>query len=306
MDGSPARPPRRFALACSRATLLLIVMLVGVQPVAASAATVSGTDAVNIRSCASLECEVIGIAPLGAAIEVTGAEDKGWVPISWGSVRGFAYALYLDSEGKAPWLTEGDPACKQVALLFNIGIGEAPSQSIIDTLVTEEVDATMFPMGWWAETFPEYLKMLDEEGFVIGTHGDQRVFLTTVDDESVTTDIADSITAIESVIGHDIEPLMTPYAADTDDRVRRLVGEMGLLPVGWTVAAADYGPEATADSVYTRVMSGIHPGAIVELHLDGPATDVSTAAALPLIIRDLRAQGYDLVTVPEIAQPCPR
>jgi len=286
--------------------VLLVAILVGVQPVAAGAATVSGTDAVNIRSCASLECDVVGIAPLGAAIEVTGAEDNGWVPVSWDNVQGFAYALYLGSEGEAPWLTQGDPACNQVALLFNIGIGEAPSQSIIDTLVTEEVDATMFPMGWWAEEHPEYLKMLDEEGFAIGTHGDQRVFLTTVDDETITTDIADSITAIESVIGHDIEPLMTPYAADTDDRVRRLVGEMGLLPVGWTVAAADYGPEATADSVYTRVMSEIHPGAIVELHLDGPATEGSTAAALPLIIRDLRAQGYDLVTVPEIAQPCTR
>lgn len=286
--------------------MLLIVILLGLQPVAASAATVSGTDAVNIRSCASLDCDVVGIAPLGAAIDVTGTEDNGWVPVSWGNVQGFAYALYLGSAAKAPWLTQGDPACNQVALLFNIGIGEEPSQSIIDTLVTEDVDATMFPMGWWADEHPEYLKMLDEEGFVIGTHGDQRVFLTTVDDEEITNDVADSITAIESVIGHDIEPLMTPYAADTDERVRRLVGDMGLLSVGWTVAAADYGPEATADSVYTRVMSEMHPGAIVELHLDGPATETSTAAALPLIIRDLRAQGYDLVTVPEIAQPCTR
>lgn len=286
--------------------LLLIVMLMGLQPVAVSAATVSGTDAVNIRSCGSLDCDVVGIAPLGAEIDVTGTEDNGWVPVSWGNVRGFAYELYLGSEMKAPWLTQGDPACNQVALLFNIGIGGEPSQSIIDTLVTEDVDATMFPMGWWAEEHPEYLKMLDEEGFAIGTHGDQRVFLTTVDDEAITNDVADSITAIESVIGHDIEPLMTPYAADTDERVRRLAGDMGLLSVGWTVAAADYGPEATADSVYNRVMSEMHPGAIVELHLDGPATENSTAAALPLIIRDLRAQGYDLVTVPEIAQPCTR
>ena len=61
----------------------------------------------------------------------------------------------------------------------------------------------------------------------------------------------------------------------------------------------------TADEVYNRVMARVHDGAIVELHLDGPATDQSTALALPSIIHDLEARGYRLVTVPEILLPCP-
>ena len=47
------------------------------------------------------------------------------------------------------------------------------------------------------------------------------------------------------------------------------------------------------------------PGAIVEFHLDGPATEWSTAVALPGIIDGLRSQGYDLVTVADLAKPCP-
>ncbi|MDQ3540156.1 MAG: polysaccharide deacetylase family protein [Chloroflexota bacterium] len=294
------------AFSRGRAIMLLTLLLVGMQPAAVSAATISGTDAVNIRSCPSLDCDVVGIAPLGSDVDVAGDEQDGWVPVSWGNVQGFAFALYVGSDTEAPWLVQGDPACNQVALIFNIGIGEVPSASVIDTLIGSDVPATMFPMGWWAEAYPDYLKTLDEAGFVIGTHGDQQLFLTTLGDETITTDVTDSVSAIEAVIGREIDPWVTPYAADTDDRVRRLVAGMGLMPVGWTVAAADYGADATADSVYTRVMSGIGPGAIVEMHLDGPATDVSTALALPLIIRDIQAQGYDLVTIPELAEPCTR
>lgn len=287
-----------------RAIVLLTALLIGMQPGGVGAATVSGTDAVNIRSCPSLDCDVVGIAPLGSDVVVTGEEQDGWAPVSWGTVQGFAFALYVGSDPEAPWLVQGDPACNQVALIFNIGIGWAPSTSVIDTLVETGVDATMFPMGWWAEAYPEYLTTLAEAGFVIGTHGDQQLLLTTLGDGAITTDVAGSVTTIESVIGREIDPWVTPYAADTDDRVRRLVAGMGLMPVGWTVAAADYGPDATVDSVYTRVMSGIGPGAIVEMHLDGPATDISTAIALPLIIRDIQAQGYDLVSIPELAEPC--
>lgn len=289
----------------SRRTLVLLtVLFLGTQPAAVSAATVSGTDAVNIRSCPSLDCDVVGIAPLGTDVVVTGEQQDGWAPVSWGNASGFAFSLYVGADGTAPWLVQGDPVCNQVALIFNIGIGNEPSSSVIDTLVANEVPATMFPMGWWAETHPDYLRGLDDAGFVIGTHGDQQLFLTTQGDEAIITDVADSVAAIESVIGREIDPWFTPYAADTDDRVRRLVAGMGLMPVGWNVAAADYGADAIADSVYTRVMSGIGPGAIVEMHLDGPATDVSTALALPLIIRDIEAQGYDLVTIPELAEPC--
>jgi peptidoglycan/xylan/chitin deacetylase (PgdA/CDA1 family) len=40
------------------------------------------------------------------------------------------------------------------------------------------------------------------------------------------------------------------------------------------------------------------------MHMDGPATASSTAQSLLQIIRDLRAQGYELVSVPDLVIPC--
>ena len=52
------------------------------------------------------------------------------------------------------------------------------------------------------------------------------------------------------------------------------------------VPAADYGRDATEDSVYEHVMGNVRDGAIVELHLDAPASAESTGRALPRIVDD--------------------
>ncbi len=286
------------------AALLALGMIAQVSATAPLDGIVGGTSSVNIRACPTLECQVIGSAALGDSIEITGEIVDGFYPVQWFGRDGFVYALYVTPPGEAPWFVEGDGACQRVALVFNIGIGDEPSQSIVDTLVETGTAASMFPMGWWADVYPEYLTQLEDAGFVIGTHGDQQLFLTSLSDDAIAEDVSNSVDTIESIIGRDLDQLFTPYAADTDPRVRSIVSSLGLLPVGWNVAANDYGPEATEPSVYDQVMDNVYAGAIVEMHLDGPATAQSTALALPRIIDDLQAEGYEFVTVPELSLPC--
>lgn len=306
MDSLACRPIRNVIPGgIARVAVIVLVMLAGLRPEDVRGATVLGTDAVLIRACPSLDCDVVGTAPLGASLDITGELQDGFAPVTWQGISGFAFHLFLSDTGVSPWLVQGEADCDQVALIFNIGIGFEPSESILDTLTGRGAAATMFPMGWWAPQHPEYLRRLNDAGFVIGTHGDQRTLLTNATDEAVLHDVKASIVAIEAVIERPIDPWATPYAAATDERVRALVAGLGIMPVGWTVAANDYGASATGDAVYARIMKGVHPGAIVEFHLDGPATERSTAIALPRIIDELRSQGYDLVTVPELAKPCP-
>ncbi len=52
-------------------------------------------------------------------------------------------------------------------------------------------------------------------------------------------------------------------------------------------------------AIVQRVLAGAHPGAIVLMH-DGGGNRSQTIAALPIIIRALRARGYNLVTVPQL------
>jgi len=299
VGGSTRRYFVRLLLLASLVASLMVPSVAG-----AATGTIVATGSLNIRACAALDCQVIGAAQLGDDIEITGSLINGFYPVRWFGREGFAYATYVNPGGMSPWFVEGDVSCKRVAITFNIGIGYTPSQSIYDTLVQNDVRATMFPMGWWAAAHPDYLRALNDAGFVIGTHGDEAMFLTDQSDARVRQDVTDSIAAIEAVIGRPMDPYHTPYAADTDNRVRTIVSSMGLLPVGWKIAANDYASTATEAAVYSRVMNNMYPGAVVEFHLDGPATEISTAKALPRIVRDLRAQGYEFVTVPEMVIPC--
>jgi peptidoglycan/xylan/chitin deacetylase (PgdA/CDA1 family) len=248
---------------------------------------------------------VLAVAKLGERMTITGPLENGFSPVDYGGAVGYAYDLYLARDGHpVPSLVEGQPGCKRIALIFNVGIGERPVLEILDGLVAEKVPATVFVMGWWADEHPDMLLEIAEAGFPIGSHGDQRRELTGMTDAEIVHDLTQAAMAIAGVLGRPPDPWFTPYANAADDRVRRLVGELGAMPVGWEVPAADYGARATAQSVYGRVMPNAYDGAIVELHLDGPASATSTGVALPWIVHELRAEGYTFVTIPELATPC--
>jgi peptidoglycan/xylan/chitin deacetylase (PgdA/CDA1 family) len=267
--------------------------------------TVVGTDTLNLRVCPETACDSVAKLPLGAEVRVTGEAVDGFVPAEWQGEIGWLYRTFLADHHQVDLVRRGVPGCNRVALIFNAGIGEQPSQTILDTLVASQAPVTLFAMGWWAETYPDYLlQMAAEANVVVGSHGDTPTMLTDASDEQIAAEVHDSADAIEAVLGYAPIRYYTPYATDSDARVQRVIAAVGYLPVGWTAAGADYHDDDTAQEVYDRVMTGATDGAIIELHLDGPATEQSTATALPTIIRDLEARGYELVTVPEILLPC--
>lgn len=297
-----------FSLVTRIVQMLLIPLLLLSSITLASAQsptlTVAGAPAVNIRSCAELDCDIVAVADLGEEVTSTGETENGFTPVQFGNVTGYAFSLYLIGPDDDLWFTEGLPGCDRIALIFDIGIGYTPSQTILDTLEETDTIATMFPMGIFAEDQPEYLEQMYDLGFPIGTHGQDAILLTDETAEVIADDVSMSLETIGAVIETDPEPLFTPYAADTDALVRSVVAGLGILPVGWNVAAVDYAADATADGVYNDVVENVYDGAIVEMHLDGPATEESTAAALPSIIADLTDQGYTFVSVSDMTLPC--
>jgi len=66
----------------------------------------------------------------------------------------------------------------------------------------------------------------------------------------------------------------------------------------WTVDALHYEDLGSPSGLTQYVLAHVHPGSIVLMH-NGP--DV-TAAAIPALVSGLRARGYSLVTLAQIAQ----
>lgn len=288
----------------------LVMLLVSSIPLPTHARqtfTVVGTEAAEILACPRMQCTVLDLIPLNTRVDVTGVPVDGFVPVRFEESAGFVSEFFLYDPARntsPPQLVEGQAGCQRVALIFNIGSGFEPATAILDTLAREEVPATMFVMGWWAEQFPEVLLEIYELGFPIGSHGHLPPELTGRDNDDVANDLRQANAAIERVIGEPAGPWFTPYAAAIDDRVRSIAAAQGYLSVGWTVRSEDWNPNITADEIYQRVVTNAKDGSIVELHLDASTSTETTAVALPWIIADLRAAGYNFVTIDEMARPC--
>ena len=214
-----------------------ILILVSAAPVSAQdareAGVVLGTTGLNIRSCPDVSCPSQGLAQLEDPIIVTGPPQDGFLPVQWAGKNGWAWHLYVATASTGtPFLEQGTPGCKRLALIFNIGIGEPLQIQALKWLKDEKVPATVFPMGWWALAFPDDMRTIAMLGFPIGSHGDVRLNLTGFADDEVATDVRDSAQHIRQVTGSEPDAYFTPYAADIDERVREIVAREGYLAGG--------------------------------------------------------------------------
>jgi peptidoglycan/xylan/chitin deacetylase (PgdA/CDA1 family) len=88
-----------------------------------------------------------------------------------------------------------------------------------------------------------------------------------------------------------------------DDATLSILRKMRMLMVLWTVDTNDY-QEPGVDAIVRAAVTGARPGAIILMH-DAGGNRSETLAALPIIIRQLEARGYKLVTVPQLVKDNP-
>ena len=195
-----------------------------------------------------------------------------------------------------PVLTRGGSARKEVALTFDDG----PSQytdSILDILKQYKAQATFFVLGNQINGFPLPLQRVLAEGHAVGNHSwnhDDFTALSTGDLRGQLEDVNGTLGA-KGVPG--INLFRPPYGA-YDASVTREVARKGMLTVLWDVDTNDYQQPDPAQMAST-VLSQARAGSIILMH-DGGGPRQNTVAALPLIIKGLRKEGYDLVTLPQL------
>jgi peptidoglycan/xylan/chitin deacetylase (PgdA/CDA1 family) len=197
-------------------------------------------------------------------------------------------------------VVRGDPSRPNISLVINVGAGSEPAVSMLDTLRDKNLRTTFFVLGWWAERQQDILKRIADDGHEVASHGHSVLDLTSVSDAAVREDLERADAAISAVTGTTTRPLWSASAGYRDARVHGIAASLGYRPIYLTVDSLDWTPDATADSVYNRVMERTVNGAIVVLHFDSPTTVRSTAAALPRLIDDLRAAGFSLMTVTDL------
>ena len=209
----------------------------------------------------------------------------------WQSVDRFALAQSL---GTGEIFT-GNTSRMCVALTFDFDVDPAAAAVILDVLKACDVQCTFFVLGTFADAYPSLVKRMADEGHEVASHSFSHADFAASSPSRRYSEIVKADTAISRVTGYSPRPYFRfPYGSRNSSAIAEL-NSLGYISVNWSVDPSDYTGISSA-TLYTRIMSEIHPGAIVIMHTSYAS---QKAAALPAIIRDLRASGYEPVTVTE-------
>lgn len=192
---------------------------------------------------------------------------------------------------------------KVVALTFDAGGDAAGARAILSTLAAARAPATFFVTGRWVELFPDLAREI-AAAHALGNHTHWHVRLPPLSDEEVRAEIERGEALIRRVTGQDPRPLFRFPYGDRDERTLAAVDRGRYASIRWTFDTLGWMGRArgeSVDSIVARVVGRLEPGAIILMHIGATPPDRSTldADALPRLIPEIRAQGYEIVTIRE-------
>jgi peptidoglycan-N-acetylglucosamine deacetylase len=170
---------------------------------------------------------------------------------------------------------------KRIALTFDDGNYSTSIGRLLDLLESEGVPATFFPIGYWTRDCPALFRRISER-FELGNHTLNHVVLTRVTAENARADIVGGVKS----------PFLRPPFGATNAQVRAIADSLGMRIILWDVDSRDW-TGISAAQITSNVVNGAGDGKIVLMHMGYP----NTVQALPGIIAQLRARGYQFVTV---------
>ncbi|CAB1128880.1 NodB homology domain-containing protein [Candidatus Hydrogenisulfobacillus filiaventi] len=235
----------------------------------------------------------------------------------WGRVLGLVLAVWLAWAGgwgralaMAPpsplppgaerWTLRGVKTDRKVvALTFDISWGTVMPPKVFAILEREHVPATMFVSGPWAgRQGADLVRRMAAAGMEVESHGWAHVNYTGLSDQGVQDNIRRAGAVIRQLTGRDPR-FVRPPNGDFSPRTLAAARAVGYTTVTWGTDSLDW-MNPGVDTIIRRVVTRVHPGDIVLLHASD--TCKQTDLALPAIIRDLRARGYQLVTLEQLLQ----
>jgi peptidoglycan/xylan/chitin deacetylase (PgdA/CDA1 family) len=200
-----------------------------------------------------------------------------------------------------PFVKEGGTSGHDVALTFDDGPGPYTPQ-VLDVLERFHVRATFFEIGKMLRYFGSSTMRQLDDGDVIGDHTESHPAMETLSRHDQHEELFEQILRAELLGAHRPVLFRPPYGS-FDATTMRVLHSLHLLMVLWSVDTDDYLRPGVPVIVH-RALEGVHPGAIILMH-DAGGDRTQTIAALPAIIRGIRARGYRLVTVPQLLKDDP-
>jgi peptidoglycan-N-acetylmuramic acid deacetylase len=186
-----------------------------------------------------------------------------------------------------------------VYLTFDEGWEGGHTGKLLDELARAHVKATFFVTGTWVRDDPGLARRMAKAGHVVGDHTWSHPHMTALAGrpKAFAHQLTATAQAWRHTTGTRMAPFFRPPYGAYDARVLKLAGGLGYTTVFWSFAHVDYDTSQPPVSVTrARLIAAAYPGTLYLLH----ASSSSNVAALPSVIRWLKAHGYSFGTVDQL------
>lgn len=204
--------------------------------------------------------------------------------------------LYVFSKDQQAALTKGDVNKNQLSLTFNISWGEEKVFDILDVLKEQEIRATFFISGEWAERHPQIIEKITEDKHEIGMLGYRYKSYLDQEIDQVRKDIIYAKEVFKKLGFEDIKYIRPP-SGHFNKEIVELAESQGLEVVHWSVNPNDWENPGT-EKITNDVLEEANGGDIILLHASDSAKQ--TANALESIIPSIKEKKIKFVTISEL------
>jgi peptidoglycan/xylan/chitin deacetylase (PgdA/CDA1 family) len=181
-----------------------------------------------------------------------------------------------------------------VAVTYDDGPHLTNTPALLALLEKYGVVATFFEVGSRLETMPQFLTQMEELGCEIGNHSYSHSNLTRLSSSGVYQEIEKTNALIRQEVGHDATVVRAP-GGNINSTVKSAID----FPlINWSIDTQDWKYRSSSHVISVIKNAGNLDGDVILMH----SLYSSTVEASETIIPWLIEQGYQLVTVSELAR----
>ncbi len=194
---------------------------------------------------------------------------------------------------------------REIVITFDDGPIPPNTNRILNILASECVKATYFLVGRRASEHPHLVRRIYNDGHTIGTHSQNHLLVfDRLEPKAVEGEVRDGIASVQAAAGHPraVAPYFRIPGLLRTRPVERYLGSQALAVWSADAVADDWYFGVTPQRIVERALARIEAKGrgVLLLHDIHPAT----AAALPPLLKELKARGYRIVhVVPDGERP---
>ena len=188
---------------------------------------------------------------------------------------------------------------KVIYLTYDCGYENGNTAPILDALKKHNAPATFFVVGHFLETAPDLVKRMVEEGHTVGNHTYHHPDISSISDlSSFQKEVDDTAALYQEITGKEMTKYYRPPQGKYSTENLKMAKELGYHTFFWSLAYVDWNVDSqpTKEQAFDKLLTRIHPGAIVLLH----STSKTNGEIMDELLTKWEEMGYRFAPLSEL------